>query len=84
MPINVENGVNAAALGNGKHTENVSAIVGIYFPRSFESGCWRRHYGNMHRSVTSYAGEANLLPIGIDWMTINYDDPKEVGVAFLH
>lgn len=32
----------------------------------------------------SYAGEVNLLPIGIDCMTINYDDPKEVGVAFTH
>jgi hypothetical protein len=81
LPVIVENDVNAAAFGFSQNTEKVSSIVGIYFPRTFGPGAGVVIDGSIHKGVAGYAGEVNLLPIGVDWITINYEDPKELGAA---
>jgi predicted NBD/HSP70 family sugar kinase len=81
LPVIIENDVNAAALGYGRNVEGDSSIVGIYFPRFFCPGAGVVIDGKILKGASGYAGEVKLLPLGIDWISMNYDKPEEIGVA---
>ncbi len=81
LSVVIENDVNAAVLGYGSKTEAVSVLAGIYFPRFFGPGAGTVIDNKIVKGFNGYAGEISLLPIGIDWLSINYEDPQEVGTA---
>ena len=37
--------------------------------------------GKILKGSGGYAGEVVLLPLGIDWLSINYENPQEAGSA---
>lgn len=80
-PFLVENDVNAAVLGYAKKLEDESAIVGIYFPQAFGPGAGIVIDGKVHRGAAGYAGEVNLIPLDVNWLTLNYQSPEETGAA---
>lgn len=81
LPVVIENDVNAAVFGYAKNIDAVSVIVGIYFPQYFGPGAGIMIDGKILKGSCGYAGEVTLLPLGIDWLSINYENPQEVGVA---
>ncbi len=81
LPVVIENDVNAAVFGYGRNLEAVSVIVGIYFPRYFGPGAGIVIDGKILKGSGGFAGEVTLLPLGIDWLSINYGKPQEVGLA---
>ncbi len=81
LPVLIENDVNAAVLGYGRSLKEVSVLVGIYFPRHFGPGAGIMIDGKLLKGSCGYAGEVDILPLGIDWPSINYEDPKETGAA---
>ena len=80
LPALVENDVNAAVFGYSRHIGPASAIVGVYFPRSFP-GAGIVIDGKILKGADGYAGEVALMPLGIDWLTMDFDDPQQVGPA---
>lgn len=81
LSVVIENDVNTAVFGYARKTEAVSVIVGIYFPRAFGPGAGIVIDKIILKGSCGFAGEVCLLPIGIDWLSINYDNPQEVGAA---
>lgn len=81
LSVVIENDVNAAVLGYGRNTKAVSVLVGIYFPRVFGPGAGVVIDNKILKGFCGYAGEISLLPIGIDWLSINYENSQEVGAA---
>ncbi len=81
LPVIIENDVNAAVLGYGRNKQAVPIIVGIYFPKYFGPGAGILIDGKILKGSCGYAGEVTLLPIGIDWVSINYEKPQEAGPA---
>ena len=81
LPVLIENDVNAAVFGYSRNKKSVSVIVGIYFPKDFGPGSGIMIEGKILKGASGYAGEVNLLPLGIDWVSLNYDNPQEIGTA---
>jgi hypothetical protein len=81
IPVLIENDVNAAVFGYGRNKKSMSVIVGIYFPKNFGPGSGIMIDGKILKGASGFAGEVNLLPLGIDWMSLNYDNPQEIGSA---
>lgn len=81
LSVVIENDVNTAVFGYARKTEAVSVIVGIYFPRAFGPGAGIVIDKMILKGFCGFAGEVCLLPIGIDWLSINYENPQEVGSA---
>ena len=81
MPVIIENDVNAAVLGYGKNIDGAPIIVGIYFPEYFGPGAGIMIDGKILKGAHGYAGEITLSPLGIDWLSINYKNPQEIGSA---
>lgn len=81
LSVVIENDVNTAVFGYSRKTEAVSVIVGIYFPRAFGPGAGIVIDKTILKGSRGFAGEVCLLPIGIDWLSINYENPGEVGAA---
>lgn len=81
LPVLIENDVNTAVFGYGRNKKSLSVIVGIYFPRDFGPGSGIMIDGKILKGASGYAGEVNLLPLGIDWVSLNYDNPQEIGTA---
>lgn len=81
LPVIIENDVNAAVFGYSRYMEAVSVIAGIYFPKSFGPGAGIVIDGKVLKGSCGFAGEISLLPMGIDWLSINYENPQEVGSA---
>lgn len=79
--IIVENDVNAAVFGYGRRKEADAVIVGIYFPRYFNPGAGILIDRKILKGANGCAGEVALLPLGIDWLAINYENPQEIGPA---
>ena len=77
----VENDVNAAVLGYGKTIAPTSVLAGIYFPRSFNPGAGILINGKVMKGAGGYAGEVSLLPLDIDWLTVDYENPQQTGSA---
>ncbi len=81
LSVVIENDVNTAVFGYSRKTEAVSVIVGIYFPRAFGPGAGTVIDKIILKGSKGFAGEVCLLPIGIDWLSVNYENPLEVGAA---
>ncbi len=81
LPAIIENDVNAAVFGYSKRIEDDSVVVGIYFPKYFGPGAGTVIDGKILKGAFGFAGEVFLLPLGIDWITINYEKPQEIGPA---
>ncbi len=81
LPVIIENDVNAAVSGYGKNAETDSAIVGIYFPRYFSPGAGIIIDSKVVKGFCGFAGEISLSPIGVDWLSVDYEKPQEVGLA---
>lgn len=81
LPVSVENDVNVAVFGYGRNIEAVPVIVGIYFPKCFGPGSGIMIDGKILKGSCGYAGEISLLPLGIDWLSIDYEKPQEAGSA---
>ena len=81
LSVVIENDVNTAVFGYARKIEAVSVLVGIYFPRAFGPGAGTVIDKIILKGSCGFAGEVCLLPIGIDWLTIDYENPKEVGPA---
>lgn len=81
LPVIIENDVNAAVAGYDKSKENgsASAIVGIYFPQYFNPGAGIVIDGKVLKGDLGFAGEVSLLPLCVDWLAIDYENPQEVG-----
>ncbi len=74
----VENDVNAAVLGYGKTVDPTSVLAGIYFPKHFGPGAGILVDGKILKGAGGYAGEVCLLPLGIDWLSIDYGNPRQI------
>ncbi|WP_367566280.1 ROK family protein [Lacrimispora sp.] len=81
LPVIIENDVNAAVSGYGKNAETDSVIVGIYFPKYFGPGAGIIIDGKVLKGACGFAGEVSLSPLGIDWLSMDYEKPREVGLA---
>lgn len=81
LPVLIENDVNAAVFGYGKNMDSASVVVGIYFAKSFGPGAGILIDGKILKGSGGYAGEVILLPLGIDWLSIGYENPQEAGPA---
>lgn len=81
LQVIIENDVNAAILGYSKQLSSLPVIVGIYFPKQFPPGAGIMIDGKVLKGYCGYAGEVGLLPIGVDWVTLDYNNPHEVGAA---
>lgn len=77
----VENDVNVAVLGYGKTIAPTSVLVGIYFPKYFNPGAGILINGKVLKGAGGYAGEVSILPLGFDWLSIDYADPQQTGSA---
>lgn len=80
LPAIVENDVNAAVYGYSRRLEPTSVIVGMYFPKSFP-GAGIMVDGKILKGADGYAGEIALMPAGINWVTMDYENPQEIGPA---
>ena len=80
-PVLVENDVNVALFGYSKLINSIAVSVGIYFPRYFNPGAAILVDGKILKGAHGFAGEVRHLPLGIDWATLDYDDPQLVGTA---
>lgn len=80
LPVVIENDVNAAVFGYSRNVE-VSVIAGIYFPKRFGPGAGIVIDGKILKGACGFAGEVTLLPLGIDWLSIDYEKPQEAGPA---
>lgn len=83
MPVIVENDVNAAVYGYSDRAGQPCVLAGIYFPRYFAPGSGIMIDGKILKGAGGYAGEVALLPLGIDWVSVDYHNPKEIGPAIL-
>lgn len=81
LPVTIENDVNAAVLGYGTNIEDDSIIVGIYFPKYFGPGAGIMIDGKVLKGNMGFAGEISLLPLDIDWLSMDYKNPNEIGPA---
>ena len=81
LPVMIENDVNAAVLGYSRKLEAVSVLVGIYFPKYFAPGSGIMIDGKLLNGACGYAGEVALLPLDIDWLSMNYENPADTGPA---
>ncbi len=80
LPVIVENDVNAAVFGYSRHIGPAPAIVGVYFPRAFP-GAGIVIDGKILKGADGSAGEVALMPLGIDWLAMDFDDPQQIGPA---
>ncbi|WMJ86830.1 ROK family transcriptional regulator [Anaerocolumna sp. MB42-C2] len=81
LPVIIENDINAAVAGYGRTLGTFPAIVGIYFPRRYPPGAGLLINGRVFKGTSGYAGEINLMPLNIDWLTVNYCNKKEIAPA---
>ncbi|SHO50791.1 ROK family protein [Anaerocolumna xylanovorans] len=80
IPVIFVNDVNGAVNGyyHYKATGGMKNIAGIYFPRLFEPGAGLVLGGEVYTGYKSFAGEIGKLPIGVDWLKLNYSAREEV------
>lgn len=73
------NDINAAINGyyHYKSLGNYDSLVGLYFPRIYNPGAGIVIKGEIFTGKSSFAGEIGALPIGIDWLTLDYLKEEE-------
>lgn len=80
LPVIVENDVNAAVYGYSRRIEPTSVLAGIYFPKSYP-GAGIMVDGKILKGADGYAGEVAQMPLEIDWPSMDYGNPQEIGPA---
>ncbi len=80
LQVSFVNDINAAINGyyHYKSLGNYDSIVGLYFPRIYNPGAGIVIKGEIFTGKSSFAGEIGALPIGIDWLTLDYQDGERV------
>ncbi len=81
LPVVFVNDVNAAVNGYYASRENLKCVVGLYFPRIYLPGGGIIVNGQIHHGFRSFAGEFTGLPLGIDWLRLDYTDGAAVAEA---
>lgn len=81
LPVVFINDINAAVNGYYTTCENMRCIAGLYFPRIYLPGAGIIVNGQIHRGFCSFAGEFKGLPLGIDWLRLDYADGAAVTEA---
>ncbi len=81
LPVITQNDVNAAVFGYSRNMEPDRIIAGIFIPGYSAPGVGLKINGKVIKGARGYAGEASLLPLQIDWLTIDYQNPPEIGAA---
>ena len=78
LPTLIENDVNAAIVC---HALPGGIVAGLYFPQRFWPGGAVCVNGIVLHGAAGYAGEVGLLPLGIDWLALNYTSPAAAGAV---
>lgn len=78
------NDINAAV--NGYYNTKIDnyddgTVVGLVFNRVYLPGSGLVINGEIHTGKSNFAGEMAYMPLGIDWININYDDEDEITEA---
>lgn len=75
------NDINAAVNGyyhNKLDNKNIHTVVGLVFNRVYLPGSGIVIDGEIYTGKSNFAGEIAYMPIGIDWLKINYYNPEEI------
>lgn len=80
-PVLFINDINAAV--NGYYHEELNAdisgtVIGIFFPRRYFPGAGAIINGEIYKGSHNFAGELGCLPLGIDWLAIDYENSELV------
>lgn len=78
------NDVNAAVNGyyhNKLDNKDINTVVGLVFNRVYLPGSGIVIDGEIHKGKSNFAGEVAYMPIGVDWLKINYYNPEEINEA---
>ena len=80
MPVIFVNDINAAVNGYYQYKSSSAAknVVGIYFPRIYKPGAGIIIDGEIYTGTNSFAGEIGNLPMGVDWVKLNYYKKNEL------
>ena len=78
LPTLIENDVNAAIVC---HSLPSGIVAGVYFPRRFCPGGAVCIHGTVLHGAGGYAGEVGLLPLGVDWLALDYTTPTTAAGA---
>lgn len=81
LPVVFVNDVNAAVRGFYAEHGNLNCIAGLYFPRIYRPGAGIVLNGEIHTGFRSFAGEFAELPMGTDWLSLDYTDRAAVTEA---
>ena len=79
----LENDVNAAVLGFSQRIKQPSTTAGIYFPKCFNPGAAFVIDGKILTGAGGFAGEVGLIPLEVEWTTLDYDNPFEISAAIV-
>lgn len=79
LQVTFVNDINAAINGyyHYKSPGGLDSLVGLYFPRIYNPGAGLVIKGEIFTGKSSFAGEIGDLPIGIDWINLDYLDDEE-------
>lgn len=78
------NDINAAVYGyyhNNLSDYYPQTVVGLVFNRVYLPGSGIVIKGEIHTGKSNFAGEIAFMPLGIDWLKINYYDIEEMSEA---
>ncbi len=78
LPVVFINDVNAAVAGYYSSCGKSKCIAGLYFPRIYLPGAGMVINGGIHRGFRSFAGELGGMPLGTDWINLDYSDADAV------
>lgn len=84
VPVIFVNDINAAVSGyyhNKLDNNYVQTVVGLVFNRVYLPGSGIVINGEIHTGKSNFAGEIAYMPLGIDWLKINYYDSEEISQA---
>ncbi|WP_166082274.1 ROK family transcriptional regulator [Erysipelothrix anatis] len=76
------NDVNAAIFSISKESD-LWGTVGIYFPMLHNPGAGAIIGGQIIQGVSGFAGEVGTIPLGINWITIDYNDRDVLAGAII-
>lgn len=83
IPVIFINDINGAVNGyyHYKASGGMMNVAGIYFPRLYQPGAGLVLNGEVYTGNKSFAGEIAGLPIGVDWIKLDYDNREEIREA---
>ena len=84
VPVVFVNDINAAANGYyNYHLNNQpeDTVSGIFFPRVYPPGAGTIINGEIYTGTSNFPGEFGNMPIGVDWLELDYKNTEEVSDA---